>query len=77
MACRDATAGGAVRVTVSDEGAGFHPDAARPDAYGLVSRQGRAARARAALTFVSDPGAGTTIIASWSPEPAGPAQATA
>ena len=71
------TAGGAVRVTVSDDGAGFNPDAARPDAYGLVSMHERAARARVVLTFVSDPGAGTTIIASWSPEPGGPARATA
>jgi nitrate/nitrite-specific signal transduction histidine kinase len=30
--------------------------------------QDRAARSHVALTFVTEPGAGTTIVASWSPE---------
>ena len=61
-------AAGGVRATVSDNGIGFDPDATRPDSYGLVSMHERAARAEVALTFITDPGAGTTVIASWSPE---------
>jgi len=30
--------------------------------------QERADRGQVALTFVTEPGAGTTIVASWSPE---------
>jgi PAS domain S-box-containing protein len=58
---------GAVRLVVSDDGIGFDANAVRADAYGLVSMQERAARAHVALTFVTEHGAGTTIIASWSP----------
>jgi PAS domain S-box-containing protein len=64
----DIAKGGAVRLVVSDDGIGFDPNAARTDSYGLVSMQERAARGRVALTFVTEPGAGTTVIASWSPE---------
>ena len=64
----DFAKGGAVRVVVSDDGIGFDPNAARTDSYGLVSMQERAARGHVALTFVTEPGAGTTVIASWSPE---------
>ena len=64
----DFAKGGAVRVVVSDDGIGFDPSAARTDSYGLISMQERAARSRVALTFVTEPGAGTTIVASWSPE---------
>lgn len=64
----DFAKGGAVRVVVSDDGIGFDPNAARTDSYGLVSMQERAARGQVALTFVTEPGAGTTIVASWSPE---------
>jgi signal transduction histidine kinase len=67
----DFAKGGAVRLAVSDDGIGFDPNAARTDAYGLISMQERAARGRVALTFVTEPGAGTTIVASWSPEKAG------
>jgi PAS domain S-box-containing protein len=63
-----ARAGGAVRLEVSDDGIGFDASAVRVDAYGLVSMQERAARAGVALTFVTEPGAGTTIVAGWSPE---------
>jgi PAS domain S-box-containing protein len=59
---------GAVRVVVSDDGIGFDPNAVRTDSYGLVSMQERAARSHVALTFVTEPGAGTTVVASWSPE---------
>jgi len=59
---------GAVRLAVSDDGIGFDANAVHADAYGLVSMQERAGRAHVALTFVTEPGAGTTIIASWSPE---------
>ncbi len=62
---------GAVRLVVSDDGIGFDPTAVRTDSYGLVSMQERAARGRVALTFVTEPGAGTTIVASWSPENVG------
>ena len=64
----DFAEGGSVRVVVADDGIGFDADAVRPDAYGLVSMQERAARAHLALTFVTEPSAGTTIVASWSPE---------
>jgi len=64
----DFAKGGAVRVVVSDDGIGFDPNAVRTDSYGLISMQERAARSRVALTFVTEPGAGTTIVASWSPE---------
>jgi len=60
--------GGAVRVVVADDGVGFDADGVAPDSYGLVSMQERAARARVALTFVTEPSEGTTIVASWSPE---------
>jgi signal transduction histidine kinase len=59
---------GAVRLAVADDGIGFDANAVHADAYGLVSMQERAARAHVALTFVTEPGAGTTIIATWSPE---------
>jgi len=59
---------GAVRAVVADDGIGFDANTVRPDAYGLVSMQERAARAGVALTFVTEPGAGTTIVASRSPE---------
>jgi signal transduction histidine kinase len=59
--------GRAVRLLVSDDGTGFDASAVRPDAFGLVSMQDRAGRAHVALTFVTEPGAGTTVVASWSP----------
>jgi len=68
----DFAKGGAVRVVVSDDGIGFDPNAVRADSYGLISMQERAARGHVALTFVTEPGAGTTIVASWSPESTGP-----
>lgn len=64
----DFAKGGAMRLEVSDDGIGFDPHSVRTDSYGLISMQERAARNRVALTFVTDPGAGTTIVASWSPE---------
>jgi signal transduction histidine kinase len=63
----DFAAGGSVRVVVSDNGVGFDPNVVRKDAYGLVSMQERAARGPVALTFVTETGAGTTIVASWLP----------
>ena len=68
--------GGQVRVIVSDDGMGFDPNAVRAESYGLVSMQERAARGHVALTFVTEPGAGTTIVASWSPENDRPIEAT-
>jgi PAS domain S-box-containing protein len=62
--------GGAVRVVVSDDGIGFDPNAVRAGAYGLVGMQERAARAQVALTFVTEPEGGTTIVSNWSSESA-------
>ena len=59
--------GGAVRLAVADDGAGFDVANVRADSYGLTSMQDRAARAGVALTFVTEPGAGTEVVASWSP----------
>jgi len=67
----DFSKGGAVRVIVSDNGIGFDPNAVPTDSYVLVSLQERATRARVALTFVTEPGAGTTVIEIWSPENVG------
>jgi PAS domain S-box-containing protein len=63
-------ADGGVRASVCDDGVGFDSNATLPDSYGLLSMQERAARAGVALTFVTEPGAGTTVIASWSLESA-------
>jgi PAS domain S-box-containing protein len=59
--------GGAVRLAVADDGVGFDVENIRSDGYGLTSMQDRAARAGVALTFVTEPGAGTEVVASWSP----------
>jgi PAS domain S-box-containing protein len=64
LAFRD---GGAVRLAVTDDGVGFDVKNIRSDGYGLASMQDRAARAGVALTFVTEPGAGTVVVASWSP----------
>jgi len=59
--------GGAVRLAVADDGVGFDVEKVPADGYGLTSMQDRAARAGVALTFVTEPGAGTEVVASWSP----------
>ncbi len=56
----------AVQLVVTDDGIGFDPGAVDPDSFGLVNMRERAARAAIALTFVSEPGAGTAIVARWS-----------
>jgi PAS domain S-box-containing protein len=58
---------GAARLIVADEGIGFDTNAVRPDGYGLICMNERAMRAAIALTFVTEPGAGTEIVASWTP----------
>lgn len=58
---------GGVRLAVADNGVGFDAAIVRPDAYGLTGMQERAARAGVALTFVTEPGAGTEVVAIWSP----------
>jgi PAS domain S-box-containing protein len=58
---------GAVRLVVTDEGMGFDASRVPPDAHGLLGMLGRAARAGIALTLVTEPGAGTEVVASWSP----------
>jgi signal transduction histidine kinase len=55
----------ALRVVVADNGQGFNPDHQRTDSYGLVGMRERAARIGAALTLVTEPGAGTEIVAVW------------
>ena len=59
--------GGAVRLAVADDGVGFDLENVHSNGYGLTSMQDRAARAGVALTFVTEPGAGTEVVASWSP----------
>ena len=58
--------GGAVRLAVADDGVGFDLENVRADASGLTSMQDRAARTGVALTFVTEPGAGTEVVVSWS-----------
>jgi signal transduction histidine kinase len=58
---------GAARLIVADEGVGFDTNVIRPDGYGLICMNERAMRAGVALTFVTEPGAGTEIVASWTP----------
>ena len=54
-----------VRLAVADDGVGFDVETVPSDGYGLTSMQDRAARAGVALTFVTEPGAGTEVVASW------------
>lgn len=56
---------GTVRLVVKDSGVGFDASAVRPDAYGLISMQERAARVGVALTIITEPGAGTEVVASY------------
>ena len=55
---------GAVRVTVSDDGAGFDPDVKRAGHLGLSTMAQRAEAIGADLTITSTPGAGTTVAVS-------------
>jgi two-component system sensor kinase len=53
----------ALRVTISDNGAGFDPQhAARPSALGLLSMRERAAAIGAMFAVMSRPGDGTTVM---------------
>jgi signal transduction histidine kinase len=54
-----------IRLAIFDNGVGFDPDRVRHDAYGLVGMHERAARIGAALTFVTESGAGTEVVAAW------------
>jgi signal transduction histidine kinase len=52
-----------LRVSISDNGAGFNPDiAARPTSLGLLSMRERAAAIGATFAIASRPGDGTTIV---------------
>ena len=52
-----------LRVTISDNGAGFNPQhTARPTALGLLSMRERAAAIGAAFAVMSRPGDGTTVM---------------
>jgi PAS domain S-box-containing protein len=57
---------GAVRLVVKDDGAGFDASTPRPDGFGLLSMRERAARAGVELTIITEPGAGTEVVASYS-----------
>jgi signal transduction histidine kinase len=57
---------GTVRLAIADDGIGFDAEHVRANAGGLTGMQDRAARAGVALTFVTEPGAGTEVVASWS-----------
>ena len=52
---------GVLRVTVSDDGAGFDPGAGQAGHLGLSTMAGRARAIGAELTVTSAPGAGTTV----------------
>ena len=56
-------AGGAVELRVSDNGSGFDPEAPH-GGFGLVGMRERAALAHGSLGIESQPGAGTTVVAS-------------
>jgi signal transduction histidine kinase len=59
-----------LRVTISDNGAGFNPQhAARPTALGLLSMRERAAAIGATLAVMSRPGDGTTVTIERRQEP--------
>ena len=51
-----------VRLSVSDDGAGFHTDATT-EGFGLIGMRERVALLAGELDFDSKPGAGTTITA--------------
>jgi signal transduction histidine kinase len=55
----------ALRIVVTDNGQGFDPDYRGTDSYGLIGMHERAARIGAALSLVTEPGAGTEIVAVW------------
>lgn len=59
--------GGAVRVSVSDDGRGFDPTRRTPGRFGLTGMSERAARIGATLAIVTAPGEGTQIVARWVP----------
>jgi signal transduction histidine kinase len=54
-----------VRLVVADDGQGFDPNEPHTEHYGLVGMYERAERIGAALTLVTEPGAGTEIVAVW------------
>jgi signal transduction histidine kinase len=61
-----AAAGRGVRIAVTDDGKGFDPGAVTKG-FGLAGLHDRASAINAELTIVSEPGAGTEVIATWSP----------
>jgi signal transduction histidine kinase len=65
------TASDLLRVTISDNGAGFNPEiATRPTALGLLSMRERAAAIGATLAIRSRPGDGTIVMIERQLEPA-------
>jgi GAF domain-containing protein len=55
-----------VRIGVADDGKGFDPGAVTKG-FGLAGLRDRASAIDADLTIVSEPGAGTEVIATWAP----------
>jgi signal transduction histidine kinase len=60
---------GVVRVKVSDDGAGFDPDAEHPGHLGLSTMAERAESIGANLTITSAPGTGTKVAVSLPHDP--------
>ncbi|HEY1926445.1 MAG TPA: GAF domain-containing sensor histidine kinase [Caulobacteraceae bacterium] len=58
--------GHGVRIAVEDDGIGFDPGAVTKG-FGLAGLRDRASAIDAHLTIVSEPGAGTEVIATWAP----------
>jgi signal transduction histidine kinase len=56
--------GGGVRIAVADDGKGFDSESVTKG-YGLAGLQERANAINAELAVVSEPGAGTEVIATW------------
>ena len=59
---------GSVALHITDDGRGFDPDSVPGDHLGLTIMQERADSIGATLTVESSPGAGTEIVAAWTPE---------
>jgi PAS domain S-box-containing protein len=63
------TEAGIMRVTVSDDGMGFDPEATYAGHLGLSTMAQRAEAIGAVLTITSGPGTGTVVLLSWPGEP--------
>lgn len=59
--------GPGLRLTITDSGRGFDTDRIPDGRYGIVGMIERAERVAAALTIISEPGRGTTVVVAWQP----------